>query len=434
MTDRPPPGPRRRPGPRFLADDEASGPSDGGPSPYDHERPTGARPAAPHADLRPGDDRDDDRYDDDRYDEAYDDDGYDDERDYVELRRESSRGRRVLTVVVSILLVLGLAVGGAFVWVQRQIDPPGGPGEAVEVEIPQGSTADDIGRLLAEEGIITSDLVWGWYLRINGGGPFQAGLYELAPNSAMGDVIRTLEAGPRPPDERSFTIPEAFTLPEILDRLADDELGLGFDRATLQQIIDSGEVTSSVLGPVPSFEGLLFPDTYRVADDANEAAVLRRMVAQLDAVLTQLDVGSAQERFNLTPYEVLIVASLIEEETRIDAERPMVARVIYNRLSQGIPLGIDATSRYEAELAGRSRDEIDFSSDSPYNTRRTQGLVPTPIASPGRASIEAALNPADGPWTFYVLEDAEGNHFFTDSNSEFLAAKERCRVAGLGCG
>src|SRR5690606_12314463 len=134
------------------------------------------------------------------------------------------------------------------------------------------------------------------------------------------------------------------------------------------------------------------------------------------------------------PYEVLIVASLIEEETKVDAERGKVAQVIYNRLRQGIPLGIDATSRYEAELAGRSREEIDFTSDCPYNTRIRQGLPPTPIASPGRASIEAALNPEEGPWIFYVLEDAEGNHFFTDSNSEFLAAKERCRQNGLGCG
>jgi UPF0755 protein len=162
--------------------------------------------------------------------------------------------------------------------------------------------------------------------------------------------------------------------------------------------------------------------------------VLLLLVAQLDQVMTELDVASAQERFNLTPYEVLIAASLIEEETKVDEERPMVARVIYNRLSQGIPLGIDATSRYEAELAGRDRESIDFESDSPYNTRRNAGLPPTPIAAPGRASIEAALNPAEGPWIFYVLEDAEGNHFFTDSNSEFLAAKERCRQAGLGCG
>jgi UPF0755 protein len=207
------------------------------------------------------------------------------------------------------------------------------------------------------------------------------------------------------------------------------------DLATLEQLLDSGQVRS-VAQPAdqPSNEGILFPETYRVAAEADELAVLKQMVAQLDATMAELDVASAQERFNLTPYEVLIVASLIEEETKVDEERPKVAQVIYNRLRQGIALGIDATSRYEAEIAGRDRGDIDFTSDSPYNTRRQLGLPPTPIASPGRASIAAALNPAEGPWTYYVLEDADGRHFFTDSNSEFLAAKARCRENGLGCG
>jgi UPF0755 protein len=150
--------------------------------------------------------------------------------------------------------------------------------------------------------------------------------------------------------------------------------------------------------------------------------------------MKELDVASAPERFNLTPYEILIVASLIEEETKVDAERPKVAQVIYNRIRQGIPLGIDATSRYEAEIEGRDRESIDFESDSPYNTRRAAGLPPTPIASPGRASIEAALNPEDGPWLYYVLQDEAGNHLFTESYDEFLRAKEDCAAAGLGCG
>ena len=370
--------------------------------------------------------------------EGYEDEGYDEyedhEPDYVEVRR-SSRGRPFLIAAVVLLLVMGLTAGAAGLWVQRQLDPPGDPGEPGEVVIPEGSTSDDIGKLLAAEGIITSDFVWQWYLRVNGGGPFQAGRYELADNSAIADVIDVLEAGPAPIEERSFTVPEALTTKEILDRLADPEAGLGFDRARLQELMDSGQIRwSGQPADQPSNEGILFPETYRIEAGADEEAVLRKLVGQLEAVMTELDVASAQERFNLTPYEVLVVASLIEEETKVDAERPQVARVIYNRLSQGIPLGIDATSRYEAELAGRDREDIDFESDSPYNTRRIAGLPPTPIASPGRASIEAALNPADGPWIFYVLEDAEGNHFFTDSNSEFLAAKQRCADAGLGCG
>jgi UPF0755 protein len=366
----------------------------------------------------------------DQYDQY---DQYDDE--YVELRRESSRGRRILTVLVVILLLVGVAAIGSVRWVQQQIDPPGAHGELREIVVPEGSTSDDIGKLLADEGVIPSDFVWGWYLRINGGGPFQAGTYELADNMSIPEVIDILEAGPAPIEERSFTMPEGLTVPETLARLADPEEGLGLDLATMQQLLDTGQIRwQGQPADQPSNEGILFPETYRVLVDADEQTVLQLMVSQLDAVMTELDVASAQERFNLTPYEVLIVASLIEEETKVDSERPMVARVIYNRLSQGIPLGIDATSRYEAELAGRDREDLDFESDSPYNTRRIAGLPPTPIASPGRASIAAALSPAEGPWTYYVLEDAEGNHFFTDSNSEFLAAKERCREAGLGCG
>lgn len=362
-------------------------------------------------------------------------DEYDDDHDYVELRRESSRGRRVLTVVLAIFVVLAVAVGATALWVRRQLDPAGGAGEPQAIVVQEGSTSDDIGKLLAAEGVIPSDFVWGWYLRINGGGPFQAGTYELGDNSAIGEVIDILDAGPAPIEERSFTVPEGLTVPEILARLADPHDGLGFDLATMQQLLDSGQI--HWLGQPAdqsSHEGILFPETYRIEAEADEEAVLRLLVAQLDKVMTELNVASAQERFNLTPYEVLVVASLIEEETKVDEERPMVARVIYNRLSQGIPLGIDATSRYEAELAGRNRDDIDFESDSPYNTRRSAGLPPTPIAAPGRASIDAALNPADGPWIYYVLEDATGHHFFTESDSEFLAAKERCRQADLGCG
>jgi UPF0755 protein len=387
------------------------------------------------ADVADDEDLLDADYIDDDYVEAPYDEGVDD-HEYVEVRRQSSSGcRRLVIAGLVVLLVLVVAAGAGAVWVQRQIDPPGEPGKTEQLAIPEGSTSDDIGTLLASEGIISSDLVWEWYLRINGGGPFQAGTYELAKNMAIGDVIDVLDAGPAGPEERTFTIPEALTLQEILDRLADPEKGLGLDRAKLQQIMDSGQIRwSGQPADQPSNEGILFPETYRIQADADEKAVLQKLVGELEAVTSQMDMASAKARFNLTPYEVLTVASLIEEETKVDSERSQVARVIYNRLSQGIPLGIDATSRYEAVLAGRDRSDVDFDSTSPYNTRKIAGLPPTPIASPGRASIEAALNPADGPWIYYVLEDAEGHHFFTDSNSEFIAAKRRCHDEGLGCG
>ncbi len=353
----------------------------------------------------------------------------------IQERPRPSRRRRVLVVLVSLVLLTVVVLGGSALWVSRQVTPPGGPGTEEEITVPVGASSRSIGTQLAGEGIIASALVWDWYLRINGGGPFEAGIYVLRQNSAMAEVIDVLAAGPRPAEERSFTVPEGLTVPETLARLASTDAGLGLDPVVMARLLADGQIVSSVLGPgLPSSEGILFPETYRVADDADAQMVLQQMVDLLDQTLIELEVETAQPRFNLSPYEILIVASLIEEETKVPAERSKVAQVIYNRLRQGIPLGIDATSRYEAVLNGRSRDDIDFTSDSPYNTRLVTGLPPTPIASPGRESIAAALNPAEGPWTYYVLADASGNHFFTDSNSEFIQAKRRCEALGLGCG
>ena len=144
-------------------------------------------------------------------------------------------------------------------------------------------------------------------------------------------------------------------------------------------------------------EGMLFPDTYEIDEDADERSFLRRLVTQLDDRLDGRSTWSQGRRASASrPYQMVIIASLVEEEARVPEDRAKIARVIYNRLEQGIPLGIDATSRYEAEIEGRSRDAVDFESDSPYNTRRVAGLPPTPIAAAGRASLEAALNPEPG--------------------------------------
>jgi UPF0755 protein len=345
-----------------------------------------------------------------------------------------------------LVLLLAGAVGGyvAWGWVGDQIDPPGEPGAEVEIEIPNGSTTARIGEILEENGVITSSRLWDYWTRFQGAGPFQAGFFVFRENMAFREAVAVLDGGPRPPQFERVTIPEALTVDEILPRLAErvDRWSL----EALQAAASSGEIRSRFqpegesdcveYGGAPwcALEGFLFPDTYEIDGDVDEAAFLRRLVAEMDARLTALDVETRAAALGRTPYEILVIASLIEEETRISAERPVVARVIYNRLDQGIPLGIDATSRYEAEISGRGREALDFTSDSPYNTRRVAGIPPTPIAAPGQASLEAALEPADGNWIYYVLQDAEGNHFFTDSYAEFNRAKAECARNNLGCG
>ena len=326
-----------------------------------------------------------------------------DDDDYVHVAPSRGTWRKVLLVLLVFVLILALVAGAGWLWLQRRIDPPGPPGDPVSIEVPEGSTTEAIGSLLEEQRVIASDTVWGWYVRWKGVGPFQAGLYEFRENSHLDDVIAVLEAGPAPPEATRFTVPEGLTVQQTIERLADPE-GLGLDAAKLQQLLDSGRVRSEFQPPdALSPEGILFPETYEVGDDYDEQSVLQTMVGQLDATMGELNVESALERFNLTPYEILTVASMIERETRVDEERPMVARVIYNRLSQGIALGIDATSCYEKGEQPCTLTTADLESDSPYNTRINPGLTPTPIASPGRASIEAALNPAEGTWIYYVL-------------------------------
>lgn len=378
---------------------------------------------------------DDERYETTGYDEpVYEDAGWDDE--WVEHRPPTSPRRRLLLATAGILAVLAVVAGAGALWVQRQIDPPGSPGEEIELEVAAGATTEDIGSQLADEGVITSSLVWNYWTRLRDKGPFQAGIYVFRLDSSFHDAVDVLDAGPRPPENVRLTIPEGLTVAEILPRLADP--GTGVERWTVENLeaaLASDEIRSQFQPPdTTSMEGLLFPETYEVDDETDERTFVRRLVTQLDRVLTDLDVENRAAALGVTPYDVVIIASLIEEEARVDGDRAKIARVIYNRLEQGIPLGIDATNRYEAEIEGRSRDDLDFDSDSPYNTRRVAGLPPTPIAAAGLKSFEAALAPEEGDWIFYVLADEEGNHFFAETNAEFQRAKQECIRKNLGCG
>lgn len=369
-----------------------------------------------------------------RYEEWLDETDADDE--WAEVRAPTSGGRRLLTALAVIIAVLVLAGGALYVWVQRQIDPPGAAGEEIELEVASGSTTEDIGELLADNDVITSSTVWNYWTRLGDKGPFQAGIYVFQVNSSFDEAVAVLDDGPRPPENDRITIPEGLTVAEIVPRLADPELGLErWSQEAVQAALDSGEIRSQFQpADQPSMEGMLFPETYEVEDETDERSFIQRMVTQLDETLISLEVETKAAALGITPYEAVIIASLIEEEARVPGDRTKISRVIHNRLEQGIPLGIDATNRYEAEIAGRSRDDIDFDSDSPYNTRRVQGLPPTPIASAGLASLDAALNPEPGDWLYYVLADAEGNHTFAVTNQEFLAAKQECIRLDLGCG
>jgi UPF0755 protein len=299
----------------------------------------------------------------------------------------------------------------------------------VPVEIPTGSSAASIGRLLATEGVIKDAGVWRWYLRVRGGGPFLAGSYTFRENSAMGDALDVLEEGPAPIPFDNVTIPEGLTLGEVAREVGES----GFlDGARFGELLASGAYRSRYQPPeVATLEGLLFPDTYRLEEGEDEEVLLQRMITMSERVARELGYDDAQARTGRSAYEVLVIASLIEAEAKVDEDRAKISRVIYNRLDASMSLGIDATVYYALGRRGGPLTESDLAVDSPYNTRKVVGIPPTPIALPGRASLEAAINPEPGPWLYYVLADASGVHAFSEGYEEFLDNVAAAREKGL---
>ncbi|MGH2754180.1 MAG: endolytic transglycosylase MltG [Actinomycetota bacterium] len=334
-----------------------------------------------------------------------------------------TRRGRIIFTLGGFLLVLGGILLGGYLYL-RSIGVYGGsdPGRLVRFEIPRGSSSGEIGEILEQHDVIPSTLGW----RIvtffdNRVGDVQAGEYEihsgLTPRDALDELI---DKGPAGEAFVSITFPEGLWLTEMAERLA-EETDLSEEK--FLTLVTEGRIDSS-LRPrdVETMEGLLFPSTYQVAESDTEETVAQRLADEMVNRFARLDVSAARS-LGMSDYELIIIASMIEAETRVDDERPMVARVIYNRLEQGMTLGIDATFQY---ALGERKQELtaeDLAIDSPYNLRQNTGLPPTPIGAPGAASLEAAAQPAEGAWLYYVLADCEGNHAFSETNEEFLADK-----------
>lgn len=352
---------------------------------------------------------------------------------YVELRPER---RSLPKVAVALLVLVGALLAVVFAgrsWYQNQIDPSGPPGDKVAVVIPKGATLSGSGSLLADRGVIGNSNVFRFWVR-NKKLEVQAGTYEFQKDSSFDEALAVLNKGPELEALSKVTIPEGLTLQQITERLG--EFDSRFTAEAMQAaLVDPSVEAAFRPADQTSLEGLLFPSTYELGAKDTALSLVKRMATtmQVTGVKAGIASGVVSESDpvpELTPYEVLIVASLIQAESGNTEESPQIARVIYNRLLSDEPLGIDATSRY---LSRQTGEPLDFESESPYNTRRQRGLPPTPIGAPGEAAIDAALHPADGNWIYYVLEE-KGQHFFTASESEFLQKKQECEDKGLGCG
>jgi uncharacterized YceG family protein len=183
----------------------------------------------------------------------------------------------------------------------------------------------------------------------------------------------------------------------------------------------------------PSLEGFLFPATYDLPHKPNVDDLIARQLDAFNQYMDQVNMKYAKSK-NLTPYDVLIIASMIEREAVVEKDRKLIAAVIYNRLSQGMPLQIDATIRFAENNWTKPLTESDLHISSPYNTYENTGLPPTPIGNPGLASIEAAAHPANVNYLYYVAKPNGCGHFFTASYSAFQAAQARYNSARAAAG
>lgn len=341
------------------------------------------------------------------------------------------RGRRIAVGLV-MLVVLGLlGAGAAFVYVRDQVDPSGPAGAEVEVDVPMGSSTQRIAAILEEEGVVDNARNFRLYVRVKDAGPFQAGSYTLRQNSAFDDVIAALEKGPELTFQR-LTVPEGLTVGQVAELVGRMP---GRSAEKFLEVARSGTVRSRYQPPgSDNLEGLLFPETYNFEPKDDEKAIIERMVTTFDEVAGQIGLDAVGEGGLVDPYEAVVVASLVEREVRLPEERSKVARVIYNRLEKDMLLQIDATVIYAQGRTGERGLRVlfkDLEVDSPYNTYKQPGLPPAPIASPGRAALEAAVSPEDGPWLYYVVVDASGRQAFATTLAEHNRNIQAAADAGV---
>ena len=338
-------------------------------------------------------------------------------------RKLSFTQRVVLGCVAGVLLLLA----GAAIWINFQVNPPGGPGQTVTVNLPAGSSYSAVADILARNGVISSPTLFRLYVRIHGAGTVQAGSYALHHHDSYGNVVGALGNGP---SADRIVVPSGATVADVAARVGHLP---GHSAAGFLAVATSGQVRSVFSPPgSTSLEGLIQPATYSFKPSTDDATILRQMVVAFESQANSMSISAEAARNKVTPYQALIVASIVEREAKTPDDAARVAQVVYNRLAKGMPLQLDSTVVYALGGHVTTLSKPDFSIASPYNTYRVPGLPPTPIANPSDASLTAALNPTPGPWLFFVVVSPDGSEAFSNTLAEQNANIALAHQRGLG--
>jgi UPF0755 protein len=317
--------------------------------------------------------------------------------------------------------IVGLLAALAVVWFLVALFQPfhGSEGDPVTVSIPKGSSVSEVGDLLDDSGVVSSSTLF--QIRVSLAGKrsdLLPGTYTLHRNESYSEAIDDLTT---PPEQRStvtVTIPEGLSRAQIAPLAKQAGLSGGYAKASVSSKFLRPN-NYGAQGRARNLEGFLFPDTYELKAGASTSDLVQLQLQDFRRRITAVNMKYAKSK-NLTVYDVLIIASMIEREVQVPRERPLVAAVIYNRLHRGIPLGIDATTRFAVGNYTEPLTESQLSSPSPYNTRNHAGLPPGPIGNPGLAAIEAAAHPAKVGYIYYVVKPGTcGEHNFSSTAAQF---------------
>jgi UPF0755 protein len=338
--------------------------------------------------------------------------------------------RRWLRRFVVLLLILALAAVAVFAFMLYQ--PFHGKGyDAVVVKIPPGSSAGDIGKLLSSKGVVESSFFFNLRARVDGDrGKLQAGTYTLKRSMPYNDALAALTQAPKAAPTIDVTLPEGPSRRELAPRVkAAGVRGSYVDASASSKLLKPR--TYGAPKGTKNLEGFLFPDTYQLRSRTATAKTLVNLqLRQFKSEFAKVDLRRARRK-HLSRYDVLIIASMIDREAQVSKDRRLISAVIYNRLQKGIPLGIDATLRYRLNNWSKALRESELNINSDFNTRRRIGLPPTPIGNPGLASIQAAADPANAKYLFYVVKPCgNGAHAFSTTDAQFqkdVAAYNRAR-------
>jgi UPF0755 protein len=306
-------------------------------------------------------------------------------------------------LIVALIIIAMLALAGVAAWVYEQVTVAHVPPGAVEIVVPKGASSVKIARLLHQQQVITSDLVFRLLVRMRDvGGHLRSGYYHFSRPASMEQVLSRLQQG----DVMRFqvTVPEGLRTDEMLKLLA-EKTASGIS-------VWQNELDKQLQGET---EGHLLPETYQYTKPIQPGQIIKAMIRAQQDVLSKLSPEpEVQDRLR-------IIASIIEKETALDEERPLVSAAIHNRLKKGMPLQMDPTVIYgiwrsKGSFSGNIRKR-DLAADTPWNTYTRKGLPPTPIGNPGAASLRAAAQPADIDYLYFVA-DGSGGHAFASTFAE----------------